>query len=121
MDQIDYADFAKVEFKVGEIKEAIKVEGSGKLIRMRVDFGEEIERTIFSGIQKYYEPDYLIGKKTVFVTNVKPRKMMGELSEAMIFAASTFVKTTADMESEEEEIISILILDKDLPVGSKVF
>ena len=109
MEEINYADFAKVEFKIGEIKEAIKVEGSEKLLRMRVDFGEETERTIFSGIQKYYEPDYLIGKKTVFVTNVKPRKMMGELSEAMIFAA------------ESEEIISILILDKNLPVGSKVF
>lgn len=111
MDQIDYADFAKVEFKIGEIKEAIKVEGSEKLIRMRVDFGEESERTVFSGIQKYYEPDYLVGKKTVFVSNVKPRKMMGELSEAMIFGA----------ESDDGETMSLLILDKDLPVGSKVF
>lgn len=111
MEQIEYADFAKVEFKIGEIKEAIKVEGSDKLIRMRVDFGEETERTIFSGIQKYYEPEYLIGKKTVFVSNVKPRKMMGEFSEAMIFGA----------ENEDGSIMSLLILDKDIPNGSKVF
>lgn len=111
MEEINYADFAKVEFKIGEIKEAIKVEGSDKLIRMRVDFGEESERTVFSGIQKYYEPDYLVGKKTVFVTNVAPRKMMGEMSEAMIFGA----------ESNDGETMSLLILDKDLSVGSKVF
>lgn len=118
MDQIDYADFAKVEFKIGEIKEAIKVEGSEKLIRMRVDFGEETDRTIFSGIQKYYEPDYLVGKKTVFVSNVKPRKMMGEFSEAMIFASS--VETT-DGQGEPIEDVSLLLLDKDAPNGSKVY
>lgn len=109
MDQIKYDDFAKVEFKVGEIKEAIEVEGSEKLLRLQVDFGEEKLRNIFSGIKKWYKPEDLINKKTVFVTNIIPRKIMGELSEAMIFAA------------ENEEGISVLFLDKDLPVGSKVF
>ncbi|MEI8067650.1 MAG: methionine--tRNA ligase subunit beta [Candidatus Shapirobacteria bacterium] len=116
MDQIKYDDFAKVEFMVGEIKEAKKIEESDKLIRMVVDFGEEKERVIFSGIAKSYNPEELIGKKTVFVTNVKPRKIMGEESEAMIFAASA--EATA---AEAAETISILFLDKDLPNGSKVF
>jgi len=111
MDQIKYDDFAKVEFKIGEIKEAIEVEGSEKLLRLQVDFGEEKLRNIFSGIKKWYSPADLIGKKTVFVTNIKPRKIMGELSEAMIFGA----------EDEDEENMSVLFLDKDLPVGSKVF
>lgn len=109
MDLIKYDDFAKVEFKVGEIKEATKVEDSEKLLRLIVNFGEEKEKLVFSGIAKNYEPDYLIGKKTIFVTNVEPRKIMGEMSEAMIFAA------------ENEETISLLLLDKDLPNGSKVF
>ena len=111
MEEINIEDFAKVEFKVGEIKEAIKVEGSSKLIRMRVDFGEENMRTVFSGIQKYYEPEELVGKKTVFVTNIHPRKMMSEKSEAMIFGGET----------DDGEKMSLMILDKDLPNGSKVF
>jgi len=111
MDQIKYDDFAKVEFRIGEIKEAIEVEGSEKLLRLQVDFGEEKVRNIFSGIKKWYSLTDLIGKKTIFVTNIVPRKIMGELSEGMIFGA----------EDESGENMSLLFLDKDLPVGSKVF
>ncbi len=111
MDQIKYDDFAKVEFLVGEIKEAIEVEGSEKLLRLQVDFGEENLRTVFSGIKKWYKPEEIVGKKTVFVTNITPRKIMGEESQAMIFGA----------EDENGENMSMLLLDKDLPVGSKVF
>jgi methionine--tRNA ligase beta chain len=109
MEEINYADFAKIEFKVGEIKEAKNVEGSEKLIKMQVDFGEEKERTVFSGIQKWYQPEDLIGKKTVFVTNIIPRKIMGELSEAMIFAAE-----------DEDGTVSILFTEKEVKNGSKV-
>lgn len=118
MDQIKYDDFAKVEFKVGEIKEAIEVEGSEKLLRLQVDFGEENLRTVFSGIKKWYSPADLVGKKTVFVTNICPRKIMGEESDAMIFAASTEAPTSQE---ELAEIVSLLLPDQDLPVGSKVF
>jgi len=111
MDQIKYDDFAKVEFLVGQIREAVEVEGSEKLLRLQVDFGEENLRTVFSGIKKWYSPTDLIDKKTVFVTNIRPRKIMGEESQAMIFGA----------EDGSGENMSILLLDKDLPVGSKVF
>lgn len=111
MDQIKYDDFAKVEFLIGEIKEAVEVEGSEKLLRLQVDFGEEKLRTVFSGIKKWYSPTDLVGKKTVFVTNITPRKIMGEESQAMIFGA----------EDQDGENMSVLFLDKDLPVGSKVF
>ncbi len=97
------------KFEVGEIKECKRVENSEKLLRLVVDFGEETPRVVFSGIAKYYEPDYLIGKKSVFVTNVEPRKIMGEESQAMIFAAGS------------DENISILLLDKDMPAGTEVF
>ena len=111
MDQIKYADFAKVEFMIGEIKEAVEVEESEKLLRLQVDFGEDNLRTVFSGIKKWYKPEDIIGKKTVFVTNILPRKIMGEESQAMIFGA----------EDETGENMSMLLLDIDLPIGSKVF
>ena len=111
MDQIKYDDFTKVEFRIGEIKEAKEVENSEKLLRLQVDFGEENLRTVFSGIKKWYSPTDLIGKKTIFVTNISPRKIMGEESQAMIFGA----------EDEAGENMSLLFLDKDLPVGSRVF
>jgi methionyl-tRNA synthetase len=76
MDQIKYDEFAKVEFLIGEIKEAVEVEESDKLLRLQVDFGEEKLRTVFSGIKKWYLPADLIGKKTVFVTNIIPRKIL---------------------------------------------
>ncbi|HOR02098.1 MAG TPA: hypothetical protein PKZ92_02465 [Candidatus Woesebacteria bacterium] len=118
MDQIKYDDFAKVEFKIGKITEVVAVEGSEKLLRMRVDFGEDELRVVFSGIKKWYQPKDLINKKTVFVTNIEPRKIMGELSEAMIFAASN--ETLNDKGIIEEEVV-LLFPENDLPAGSKVF
>jgi len=112
MEQINYTDFAKVEFRVGEIIEAINVEGSEKLIRMIVDFGEEIgKKVVFSGIRHWYSPTDLLNKKTIFVVNMVPKKIMGEESGAMIFGAG----------DEENNEMSILILDKELPTGTKVF
>ena len=110
MELINYDDFAKVEFRIGEIKEAQAVEGSEKLIRLVVDFGKELgERIVFSGIKKWYQLEELINKKTVFVINMVPKKIMGEESQAMIVGA------------ENGDDMSILLLDKDLDNGSKVF
>lgn len=117
MDQIEYDDFAKVEFLIGQIREATEVEGSEKLLKLIVDFGQKNLRTVFSGIKKWYSPTDLVNKKTVFVTNIKPRKIMGELSEAMIFAASS--KIIKDDETEEENVV-LIFPEIDLPVGSKV-
>jgi len=119
MEEINYADFAKVEFRVGEIIEAVDVEKSEKLIRMVVDFGEELgQKVVYSGIRHWYSPADLLNKKTVFVVNIIPKKIMGEESGAMIFAASTEVSAS---QRPPEENLSILILDKDLPNGTKVF
>lgn len=118
MDQIDYNDFAKIEFLVGQIMEAEEVEGSEKLLKLKVDFGEENLRTVFSGIKKWYKPNDLVDKKTVFVTNIKPRRIMGEMSEAMIFAASN--KIINNDGSEENDAV-LLFPETDLPIGSKVF
>ena len=112
MEQINYADFAKVEFRVGEIIEAKEVEKSEKLLRLLVNFGDELgQKIVYSGIKQWYSPTDLFGKKTIFVVNMIPKKIMGEESSAMIFGA----------EDEKNNQMSILILEKDLPAGTKVF
>lgn len=86
-DYITIDDFAKVEMKVGEVIESKKVEGADKLLVSQVKIGEEV-RQIVSGIAKYYDPADFVGKKVIVVTNLKPVKLRGVLSEGMILAAS---------------------------------
>ncbi len=90
--QIEFADFAKVEIRVGKIIEAIVPEGSEKLIQFRVDFGPSASsgqaeiRTIFSGIKEWYDPADLVGIKTTWVVNLAPKKTPFGESEGMLFA-----------------------------------
>ena len=84
--EITIDDFAKVELRVGEVLESTEVPKSKKLLRNVVKFGEE-ERVIFSGIKGSYAPGELVGKRVVVVCNLKPRKMMGEMSHGMILCA----------------------------------
>lgn len=79
-------DFAKVELRVGTILEAEEIEGSEKLIKLKVDLGEEQPRQILSGIKQWYKPQNLVGKQAVFVANLEPRTMMGLESQGMIMA-----------------------------------
>ena len=83
---ISIDDFKKVEIRIGEIRNAGKIEGSDKLLRLIVNFGSE-ERQVLSGIATYFpNPEELVGKKCPFVTNLAPRMMMGLESQAMILA-----------------------------------
>ena len=82
-------DFAKLEIKVGTILEAEEIPGSERLLKLKVDLGEETPRQILSGIKQWYKPEYLIGKQFVFITNLEPRKMMGLESQGMILCAGT--------------------------------
>jgi methionine--tRNA ligase beta chain len=79
-------DLAKVEIRVGTVLEAEPVEGSEKLIRCVVDFGE-YQRQILSGVRKWYKPESLVGKQFVYVVNLEPRMMMGLESQGMLLAA----------------------------------
>ncbi len=83
---ITIEDLQKVEIKIGKIISVEEVEGSEKLYKLAVDFGEEKERQVLSGIKKFFEKDFLIGKQFAFITNLEPRKMMGLESQAMILA-----------------------------------
>lgn len=86
-DTISIDDFKKVEIRVGEILAAERIEGSDKLLKLRVSFGEAGERQVLSGIAAYYpDPTALVGVRCPFVTNLAPRSMMGLESQAMILA-----------------------------------
>jgi len=101
-------DFAKVEMKVGEVIECKPVEGADKLLVSQVKVGDEV-RQIVSGIAKFYTPEDMVGKKVIVVTNLKPVKLRGVLSEGMILAASEGKKT-----------LKIATIDGDINSGAEV-
>jgi len=86
--EIGIADFAKVDLRIAKIVACERVEGSDKLLRLTLDAGEGRTRNVFSGIQSAYRPEDLVGKLTVMVANLAPRKMKFGLSEGMVLAAS---------------------------------
>ncbi len=87
--EIKVDDFAKIDLRIAKIVECARVEGSTKLLRLTLDVGEGKTRNVFSGIQSAYEPAQLVGKFTVMVANLAPRKMKFGLSEGMVLAASS--------------------------------
>jgi methionyl-tRNA synthetase len=86
--EIEIGDFAKVDMRVGVVRAAERVKKSQKLLQLSVDVGEAEPRTILAGIAEKYPPDELLGKRIAVVANLKPRKMMGRLSQGMVIAAS---------------------------------
>jgi methionyl-tRNA synthetase len=107
--RITIDDFLKVELRVGEVKVAEKVKGADKLLRMEVDIGSEV-RQIVAGIAKAYDPEKLIGRKVVIVTNLQPRKLRGLESNGMIVAAS--------LGDEGQPVLAGFL--EDVPVGAKL-
>jgi methionyl-tRNA synthetase len=85
--KISIEDFAKVQMRVGQILEAEKIEGSRKLLKLKVDIGDEV-RQLVAGIAEAYTPESLLNRKVVVVTNLKPARLMGVESNGMIVAAS---------------------------------
>jgi methionyl-tRNA synthetase len=98
---LEFEDFKKVDIRIGTIKTAEKVDGSEKLLRLKIDDGMD-GRQVLAGIAEYFSPEELIGKQIVFVANLKPRKIMGEFSQGMILAAVDGDKLT--LLNPEEEI-----------------
>ncbi len=104
---ISIDDFAKIDLRVGQVKECVKAENSDKLLVLQLDMGNEI-RQVVSGIAKYYAPDELIGKKVIVVSNLKPAKLRGIESNGMILAADT------------ENGVKVLFADETAKLGSRV-
>ena len=107
--EITYEDFDKIDFRVGMITACEAVKKSKKLLKLKVQIGQE-ERQILSGIAKHYQPEDLVGKSVVVVANLKPAKLMGQESQGMILAAS----------DENDENLFVVIPGGDLPAGSIV-
>ena len=104
--EIDYEEFSKVDLRVAKILEAEAVPKSNKLIKLKIDIGEE--RTIVAGIGKDYKPEELIGKKIVVVANLKPAKLMGVESHGMLLATDT------------EKGLTVLAFDREAKTGGKI-
>lgn len=84
---INFDDFAKVELKVGTVLEVEPIEESEKLLKLKVDLGEEEPRQILAGVKQWYKPEDFVGKQVVVVVNLEARKMMGLESQGMMLAA----------------------------------
>ncbi|RSJ27528.1 methionine--tRNA ligase [Streptococcus intermedius] len=107
--EIKFDDFDKLEIRVAEVKEVSKVEGSDKLLQFRLDAGDTEDRQILSGIAKFYPNEQeLVGRKVQIVANLKPRKMMGRISQGMILSA------------EHGDQLTLLSVDPSVPNGSLI-
>lgn len=107
MDIVTIEDFKKLDIRIGKIISAEPIDGSEKLLKLQVDFGE-FQRQILSGIAKFYKPEELIGKECPFIINLAPRKMMGFESQGMLIAVG------------QEGIAVLLHPDKDVSEGSQI-
>jgi len=116
-------EFARVDLRVGKVTLAENVEKSEKLIRLHVSFGLDEQRIIFTGVRVYgYTPDDFTGKQFFFVTNLQPRKMMGEESQGMILAVDSSARTSAELSrTPSEQAGKPLFVSADsLPIGAVI-
>ena len=112
-DMVDFDTFSKSDFRAVKVKECEAVPKSKKLLKFVLDDGSGVERVILSGIHDYYEPEFLVGKTLLAITNLPPRKMMGIDSCGMIISATHLV--------EGREGLNVLILDDHIPAGAKLY
>ena len=112
-DMVDFDTFSKSDFRAVKVKECETVPKSKKLLKFVLDDGSGVDRVILSGIHDYYEPEFLVGKTLLAITNLPPRKMMGIDSCGMIISATHLV--------EGREGLNVLILDDHIPAGAKLY
>ena len=112
-DMVDFDTFSKSDFRAVKVKECEAVLKSKKLLKFVLDDGSGVDRVILSGIHDYYEPEFLVGKTLLAITNLPPRKMMGIDSCGMIISATHLV--------EGREGLNVLILDDKIPAGAKLY
>ncbi len=110
---VDFDTFAKSDFRVVKIEACEAVPKSKKLLKFTLNDGTDKKRTILSGIHEYYEPEQLVGKTCVAITNLPPRKMMGIPSEGMLISAV--------YEYDGHEGLNLLMLDDAIPAGAKLY
>ncbi|HPU62980.1 MAG TPA: methionine--tRNA ligase subunit beta, partial [Mobilitalea sp.] len=106
--EITYDDFAKLQFQIGEIIACEEVKNSKKLLCSQVKIGSQV-RQIVSGIKAHYTPDQMVGKKVMVVTNLKPAKLAGLISEGMILCAE-----------DAEGNLSLMVPERPMPPGAEI-
>ena len=112
-DDVDFETFSKSDFRAVKVKECVAVPKSKKLLQFTLDDGSGEDRTILSGIHAYYEPEELVGKTCIAITNLPPRKMMGIDSCGMLISAVH--------QEEGEERLHLLMVDDHIPAGAKLY
>ena len=112
-DQVDFETFSKSDFRAVKVLECEAVPKSKKLLKFTLDDGSGVNRTILSGIHAYYEPEELVGKTCIAITNLPPRAMMGIDSCGMLISA-------VHKEGDEEKL-HLLMVDPAIPAGAKMY
>ena len=112
-EEVDFDTFSKSDFRAVKVKECVAVPKSKKLLQFTLDDGTGVERTILSGIHAFYEPEELVGKTLIAITNLPPRAMMGIESCGMLLSAIH--------EEEGEEKLHLLMVDDHIPAGAKLY
>jgi len=112
-EDVDFDTFSKSDFRAVKVKECVAVPKSKKLLQFTLDDGTDTDRTILSGIHAYYEPEELVGKTLIAITNLPPRAMMGIDSCGMLLSAIH--------EEEGEEKLHLLMVDDHIPAGAKIY
>ena len=114
-EMVDFDTFSKSDFRAVKVKACEAVKKSKKLLQFTLDDGTGTDRIILSGIHAYYEPEELVGKTLIAITNLPPRKMMGIESCGMLLSAVNNLK-----DSEDEEL-HLLMVDNHIPAGAKLY
>lgn len=113
-EQVDFETFSKSDFRVVKVKECIAVKKSKKLLQFTLDDGTGTDRAILSGIHMFYEPEELVGKTLVAITNLPPRAMMGIESCGMLLS-------TVYNDVNGEEKLHLVMVDDQIPAGAKLY
>ena len=112
-EQVDFDTFSKSDFRAVKVKECIAVPKSKKLLQFTLDDGTGTDRTILSGIHEFYEPEELVGKTLIAITNLPPRAMIGIDSCGMLLSAVH--------KEEDAEKLHLLMVDDHIPAGAKLY
>ncbi|OUO86343.1 lysine--tRNA ligase [Gordonibacter urolithinfaciens] len=117
-DEVDFDTFSKSDFRAVKVKECVAVPKSKKLLQFTLDDGTGADRVILSGIHAYYEPEELVGRTLIAITNLPPRKMMGVESCGMLLSA---IHEEPGEDGQPEERLNLLMVDDRIPAGAKLY
>ena len=121
MSQVNFEDWAKLDLRIAEIKKVEDIGGADKLYKIELNVGKKIgKRIICAGIKEYYSKEELKGKRIIYFSNLKSRKMRGIESQGMLLAASTALKSVPSEKGKDHGKVILITPEKDIELGSRV-